>query len=201
MRQLETRGLMEYFKQSVEDATRRLGVTISDHTEFYIVDLLFRYADADTLSNRSFATKTKTFAELYLKSQAETYGRRALILKYIGDTTLFLTGCFSDSFQRSLVDIDYYATLGRMSYRDLLELASTRMAQWKLEDVFDELSEKYLQLMDVLAEVAVSDGPQKAADMLRVYERWLRTRSRRDETLLRQMGIIPLDYSTPKILQ
>jgi hypothetical protein len=201
MTELETRGLMEYFKSAVEDATQRLGVQISDHTEYYIVNLLFRYADARTLSNEPTGTRAGTFAELYLKSQGETEGKRALILKYIGDTTLFLTGCFSDCFQKSLVDIDYYATLGRTSYRDLLDLEASRSVTWKLEDVFDELSKKYMQLMDVLAEVAATDGPQKAADLLRVYDRWVRTRSKRDEALLRHMGVIPIDASTPKTIQ
>jgi len=198
--QLETRRLIEYFKEAVEHATQRLDVEISSNTEFYLVDLLLRYSDVQALSNKNLAAEAETFAELYLKSRGETCGRRALILKYIGDTTLFLTGCFSDSFQRSLVDIDYYANLGRTSYRELLDLAAARMVQWKLEDVFDELSGKFLRLMDVLAEVAASDGPQRASDLLRVYERWLRTRSRRDETLLRQMGIIPLDISSPTVL-
>ncbi len=200
MTQLETRRLIEYFKEAVEHATQRLDVEISSNTEFYLVDLLLRYSDVQALSNKNLATEAETFAELYLKSRGEACGRRALILKYIGDTTLFLTGCFSDSFQRSLVDIDYYANLGRTSYRELLDLAAARMVQWKLEDVFDELSGKFLRLMDVLAEVAASDGPQCASDLLRVYERWLRTRSRRDETLLRQMGIIPLDISSPAVL-
>jgi hypothetical protein len=201
MTELETRGLMEYFKSAVEDATQRLGVDISDHTEFYIVNLLFRYADARALSKEPIGAGAETFAELYLKSQGEAEGKRALILKYIGDTTLFLTGCFSDCFQRSLVDIDYYARLGRTSYRDLLDMEASRSVQWKLEDVFEELSKKYMQLMDVLAEVAATDGPQKAVDLLRIYDRWVRTRSKRDEALLRHMGIIPLDVSTPKTIQ
>jgi hypothetical protein len=201
MMELEPRGLMEYFKRAVEDARKRLGVDISDDTEFYIVNLLSRYADVNALANETMATGTGTFAELYMKSREEGFGKRAVILKYIGDTTLFLTGCFSDCFKRSLVDIDYYACLGRMSYRDLLDLVSLRSVGWKLEDVFDELSEKYIELMDVLAEVVVSDGPQQGADLLRIYERWVRTRSHRDEALLRHRGIIPLGVSTPDTLQ
>ena len=200
MTRLETAGLMEYFKDAVENATERLRVHISDETEFYVVDLLFRYAHAEALANRHLNTETGTFAELFLKSQEQPRDRRALILKYIGDTTLFLTGFFSDSFQRSLVDIDYYASLGRASYQNLLDLLTARVIQWRLENVFDELSEKFVQVMDILAEVAASDGPQQAADLLRIYDRWIRTRSRRDEGLLRQKGIIALEASSPNLL-
>lgn len=193
MTYLETKHLVEYFKEAVETARHRLDVEISQETEFYLVDLLSRYTDINTLSEQGIENKTGTFAELYLKSHGETYGRRALILKYIGDTTLFLTGYFSDSFERSLVDIDYYAGLGRSSYRDLLDLVAARVIQWKLEAVFDELSTKYIDLMDVIAEVAAADGSRDAGGLLRLYERWLRTKSRRDEALLREEGIIPLD--------
>jgi hypothetical protein len=191
---------MEYFKEAVEHATERLRVNISDETEFYVVDLLFRYADAKALASGHLHTETGTFAELFLRSQEQTGDRRALTLKYIGDTTLFLTGFFSDSFQRSLVDIDYYASLGKASYQNLLDLLSARVIQWRLEDVFDELSEKYVELMDVLAEVASCDGLQHAAGLLRLYERWVRTRSRRDEALLRKKGIIALNTSSPHVL-
>jgi len=199
MTRLEKKHLVEHFKEAVIEARNRLDVEISENTEFYLVDLLSRYTDINTLSEQALETKTHTFAELYLKSHGETYGKRALILKYIGDTTLFLTGYFSDSFERSLVDIDYYANLGRSSYRDLLDLVAARVIQWKLDEVFDELSAKYIDLMDVIAEVAASDGPRHAGGLLRLYERWLRTKSRRDEELLRQKGVIPLDVPPENI--
>lgn len=196
---VETTGLIEHFKKAVENATQRLHVNISDETEFYVVDLLFRYTDVKALATSGLALETGTFAELFLKSQEERGDKRAFILKYIGDTTLFLTGYFPDGFQRSLVDIDYYAGLGQTSYQNLLDLLAARVVQWRLEEVFDELSGKFLQLMDVLAEVAAADGPRHAIDLLRIYERWTRTRSRRDEVLLRQNGIIPLEASRPNV--
>ena len=191
---------MEYFKEAVENATERLEVEISKHTEFYVVDLLSRYSNIEALTSAELVPQEKTFAELFMESYELKTEGRARILKYIGDTTLFLTGFFSDSFQRCLVDVDYYASLGQTSYRNLLDLLAARVVRWGLEEVFDELSGKFFQLMDVLAEVSESSGPQHAADLLRIYERWLRTRSPRDERLLRQMGIIPTETSPPNIL-
>jgi hypothetical protein len=200
MTSLESTGIMEYFKEAVEDATERLKVEISEHTEFYVVDLLSRYTNIKALTSTELVSEEKTFAELFMESyELETEGR-ARILKYIGDTTLFLTGFFSDSFQRCLVDVDYYASLGRTSYSNLLDLLAARVVRWGLEEVFDELSGKFFQLMDVLAEVSEASGPQHAADLLRIYERWLRTRSQRDEKLLRKMGIIPTETSPLSIL-
>ena len=200
MTSLEPAGIMEYFKEAVEDATERLKVEISEHTEFYVVDLLSRYSNIKAPTSAELVSEEKTFAELFLESYELKTEGRARILKYIGDTTLFLTGFFSDSFQRCLVDVDYYASLGQTSYRSLLDLLATRVVLWGSEEVFDELSGKFFQLMDVLAEISESGGAQHAADLLRIYERWLRTRSPRDEKLLRKMGIIPTETSPPSIL-
>ena len=200
MPSLQSTGIMEYFKEAVEDATERLEVEISEHTEFYVVDLLSRYSNIEALTSAELVPQEKSFAELFMESYELKTEGRARILKYIGDTTLFLTGFFSDSFQRCLVDVDYYASLGQTSYRNLLDLLAARVVRWGLEEVFDELSGKFFQLMDVLAEVSESSGPQHAADLLRIYERWLRTGSPRDERLLRKMGIIPTETSPPNIL-
>lgn len=200
MTSLELTGIMEYFKGAVEDATERLKVEISDYTEFYVVDLLSRYTNIKALTSTELVSAKKTFTELFMESYELNTEGRARILKYIGDTTLFLTGFFSDSFQRSLVDVDYYASLGRTSYRNLLDLLAAQVVRGGLEEVFDELGAKFFQLMDVLAEISESSRSQHAVDLLRIYERWLRTRSRRDEKLLRKLGIIPTDASSITIL-
>lgn len=200
MTSLEQTGIMEYFREAVEDAAEKLKVEISDLTEFYVVDLLSRYANIKALTSTELVSEEKTFGELFWESYELNTEGRARILKYIGDTTLFLTGFFSDSFQRCLVDVDYYASLGQTSYRNLLDLLAARVVRWGLEEVFDELSGKFFQLMDVIAEVSESTGPQHAADLLRIYERWLRTRSKRDEKILRKMGIVPTETSPPSII-
>lgn len=195
-------GLKEYFRESLTMAAERLQVTISEHTEFYLVDLLSRYAHADAMNDSNITNGHQTFGQLYLASAGCSGDHRATILKYIGDTTLFMTGFFSDSLQRSLVDIDYYAELGRTSYLNLLDLFAARVIQWRISvDVFDELSANFCQFMDLLAEISGSDGASGDEDLLRLYERWLRTGSRRDETRLRERGLIPTASTSPKVLQ
>jgi hypothetical protein len=58
-------------------------------------------------------------------------------------------GFFSDSFNRSLVDIDYYIRLGERAYRSLAHHSRSHAG-----DVFDELSDKFSTFVDVLGEVS-----------------------------------------------
>ena len=46
-------------------------------------------------------------------------------------------------------------------------------------------------LIDVLNEVRASACPGSDANLLRTYEVWLKTGSRRAENLLRQQGVVP----------
>jgi hypothetical protein len=61
-----------------------------------------------------------------------------------------------------------------------------------LVNVFRELARKFLSLVDVLNEVR--DGARLSADVdvLRTYEIWRKTGSRRAATILEQNGVVPI---------
>jgi hypothetical protein len=106
-------------------------------------------------------------------------------LKHVGDVSLFVAGFFSDSLRRSLVDVDYYMSLGGYAYRSLATIDHT------LSPVFDELSERFGTFVDILADVSEQTGSSGDRDLLRLYERWVRTGSRRDGDRLADRGIVP----------
>jgi hypothetical protein len=104
----------------------------------------------------------------------------------VGDQSLFISGFFADSLNRSLVDVDYYIQLGGLAYRSL-----ARHGDGTFGDVFDELSDKFTTFVDVLGEVSERTSISSNADVLRLYEKWLRTGSRRSGELLAARGIVP----------
>jgi len=59
-------------------------------------------------------------------------------------------------------------------------------------DVYRELATKFQILIDVLHEVRDSARAESDVNLLRTYEIWLKTGSRRAEKLLRQQGIVPI---------
>jgi hypothetical protein len=59
-------------------------------------------------------------------------------------------------------------------------------------DAAKELAAKFQVLVDVLNEVADGARESSDVDLLRAYEVWLKTGSRRAESLLRQSGVEPL---------
>jgi hypothetical protein len=57
--------------------------------------------------------------------------------------------------------------------------------------VFDELAAKFTAVVDVLNEVSEQSTLTSNTDVLRLYEKWLKTGSRRSGTLLVAKGIVP----------
>ena len=68
--------------------------------------------------------------------------------------------------------------------------------------IFSELAEKFTRFVDVLSEVSDRSGTNSSTDLLRLYEKWLRTRSPRNGDLLLERGIVPnqlADHAVPPL--
>ena len=113
------------------------------------------------------------------------------MLRRVGDTSLFVAGFLGDGFARKLIDVDYYIDMGGAAYGRLSDtVRGTREGRAFGTVVFAELAEKFRDFVDVLAEIRDS-GKAAAIDVLRLYEVWLRTGSRRAARLLREHGLEP----------
>ncbi len=169
----------EYFRELVESAMQRQQLSAHELTSFYVVNLLAGFVRSASVDDRPLGVQ---FVQaLQAAGDAQRDG-----LRMVGDLSLFISGYFSDSLNRRLVDVDYYIQLGGLAYGSL-----ARGGDDTLGDVFDELSEKFVAFVDVLCEVSERTALTTNTDLLRLYERWLRTRSRRSGNLLASRGIVP----------
>jgi hypothetical protein len=171
---------VEYFKEQVEASMARQRLQAGDLTEFYLVNLLCQYIrlDQDADYGEPLA--------LRLARAAQTGGaERRARLRSLGDFSLFTTGFFSDSLRRSTVDLDYYVAMGEYAY------GSLSLAEDAFREVFAELARKFVGFSDVLADISERTALTSNNDVLRLYEKWLRTGSARDGQRLIQRGIVP----------
>jgi hypothetical protein len=173
---------VEYFKELVDGALSHQHLAAQEMTAYYVVQLL-----------ASFLQRSVTSAEddqplgLRLGRALEAGGmRQRATLREIGDLSLFVSGFFSDSLTRKLVDIDYYISIGGCAYNAL-----SRVETDTFSTVFAELGEKFGGFVDVLSEVSERTSCASNADVLRLYEKWQRTGSRRSGQLLVERGVVP----------
>jgi hypothetical protein len=185
---LRRESAVEYFKELVDEALARQRVNAGELTSFYVVHLLasfVRRPESPRAEGR-WATDAEPLASRLMQA-LETGGvRQRTSLREIGDLSLFVSGFFSDSLNRKLVDVDYYVTIGGHAYNAL-----SRQETDQLSPVFAELAEKFVGFVDVLSEVSERTFCASNADVLRLYEKWLKTGSRRSGQLLVEHGVVP----------
>jgi hypothetical protein len=58
-------------------------------------------------------------------------------------------------------------------------------------ELYHELAENFSVFVDILSEVSDKSFSHTNKDILKVYERWLKTKSLRDEKILKKEGIFP----------
>ena len=173
---------IEYFKELVEGAIARQGLAAGELTAFYVVHLL-----AGFVQRPEDVAGTEAPLAIRLGRALESGGlEQRASLKQIGDLSLFVSGFFSDSLNRSLVDVDYYASIGGCAYHALSRVESDHFSP-----VFAELGDKFVEFADVLSDVSERTGCSSNGDLLRLYEKWLKTRSRRAGQLLVERGVVP----------
>jgi hypothetical protein len=117
---------------------------------------------------------------------------RTRIMQRLGDTALFIAGVFADSLNRKLVDVDYYVAMGGSAYATVSDSMRGYRAEKSLASLFNELREKFIDFVDVLNEVSERSHLSSDQDVLRLYEIWMRTGSKRREAQLRKLGIEPV---------
>ena len=173
---------VEYFRELVESTMEHQRLAARELTCFYLVNLLAGFVHVESSPN---GAQEEALGVRFVRALREGGIKQRDQLRQVGDQSLFVSGFFGDSLNRSLVDIDYYMRLGEYAYGSL---AQQRDA---LGDVFDELAGRFPTFVDVLSEVSERTALSSNSDLLRLYEKWLRTGSRRSEDLLVARGIVP----------
>jgi hypothetical protein len=181
---VRTQSPTEYFRELVESAMQNQHLSAKDLTSFYVVNLLaaFVHLDRSPAADGDDALGVRLARAMQTAGTAQRDG-----LRKVGDMSLFISGFFADSLTRSLVDVDYYIQLGECAYGSL-----ARHGDAALGEVFDELAEKFTAFVDILGEVSERTALTSNTDLLRLYEKWLRTKSRRSGNLLAARGIAPV---------
>lgn len=179
---VESGTLTALFHELVEQALEAQGVASSETTEFYLVHLLERFAHPQKpdLLDPPLGVEFLRAGELPPVQRFDT-------LRRVADTSLFVTGMFVDSLDRSLVGPDYYTALGRNAYARL----SSETGRGQLADSFVELAERFPDFVRVLGVISELELFRNEAGALRLYKRWLQTGSAREADLLIRRGLIP----------
>jgi len=175
----------EWFREMVADALSHRRIKIQEVTEFYLVNLLAGFLATERLfvEDADGTVTAEPLALILLRAVEADRRMRAAHLRRLGDTALFVSGFFGDSLARSLVDVDYYIAMGGRAYG---ALADSERGQ---DALFEELSTRFGDFVDLFAEIAELSDLRSNRGLVRLYERFLATRSERVAQRLRERGV------------
>jgi len=190
----------DFFHEALNSALDNQGVEASRDAVGYVVHLLCGFARSDRLyEHTEDGYGLKPLAMVYSDAVfSSNAAERRQSLRRLGDVALFISGLFSHSLRRKLVDVDYYVAMGGSAYALLSSAAPRSAPAAALSPVFAELSQKFCDFVDVLAEVGEDANFAGDSDLLRSYELWLHTGSRRAERQLRRAGIHPSENTVSR---
>ena len=194
-------NLKEYFKDALHGVLANQHLAVEDQTEHYVVNLLTLFARSEALFEQTAEGLRLKPLVVMLSEALEARNRveRERGLQRLGDVSLFIAGFFARGFARKLIDIDYHIAMGGCAYGSLARglappgtPAPERARRGRvLGQVFAELAEKFQPMVDALNELSEAGYAHSDRDILRLYELWLKTGSRRSYALLKRLGVEP----------
>ena len=191
---VQVQNLADYFRTSIDGVISRQGVDVDPHAAHYVVNLLTLFSRSEELyedHGESYGLRPLALM-MADAAEAQTAAARNYALQRIGDVALFISGFFADSLANKPVDVDYYIRMGGTAYGSLSEEVRGTFRGNTFAAIYRELAVKFQVLVDVLNEVRDEARGESDRDLLRTYEIWLKTGSRRARKLLRDNGVVPI---------
>lgn len=148
----------------VSEAETLSARTLDETLESYLVFLLMRFVARPDLAGRVLAID-------YLRGSTSTGHLQVTQLRDVGDQCLLFSGLYPQHAERRLVRVSYYVDLGRGAYGQLAERLRHAGA-----DVYQQLCQGFVALMDVLQAMRSLDGTPAMAP-LQSLELWADTGS------------------------
>ncbi len=190
-------SLREFFRDAFHAASEHQRLDIDEQAEAYVVNLLTMFSRAEALYEQTAeGLRIKPLAHMLADAlDAPSALARQRSLQRLGDVSLFIAGFFARSFARKLIDIDYHIAMGGNAYSSLADTMQRSNSGRCVAAIYAELSQKFQRLVDALNEVSEMSYRHTDADVLRLYEIWMKTGSPRARSLLKSLGVEPVKHA------
>jgi hypothetical protein len=189
-----TASVSDFFEEIVDDAMKSRGVSASEGARSYVIALLTDLAKPGSPVERTLDRPLTLLLDEALHTPE--LGERFDKLRTLGDGVLYSSGFFADHFEARGVDTSYLIGIGRTAYDNAGSLIRTRApatSDEKKLDIFSELSAGFASFVEVIGEVAnatIASGVATSKGLLKLYERWLKTRSEKLADALSSHGFV-----------
>ncbi len=178
-------SIASFFDEVLEDALKVRKVDASQSAARYLVGVLADYAHPDEGHPLGKPLALSLQEALVTHAPAERFER----LRQLGDAVLYASGFFADHFAARGLETRYVSSIGMRAYVSAGAMLSAGTTKTHL---FEELANRFDEFASVFSEVAERTlAQQSSRDLVKLYERWLKTGSETVAGALVEHGIFP----------
>ena len=177
--------LADYFRERLLQLADDLSPTPQEDTLWYTGNMLARFGDSTQLfSFEEGRMSIRPLALLYKDAyEAQAEWERCLLLRQLGDLSLFLGALFPETYARKGINKDYFIGMGGGAYDYLAENAQDN------RHIFAELANMFARILELIAKACEKQSAFDAADILQLLQRWRQNNDPRLAEQLLALGI------------
>lgn len=188
-------SLKAYFHEALSDATEKNNLETTDHTLWYLTNLLDTYTRSEQFFDYQPDRGTLTpLADYYARAiKAGSTQEKRQHLQRLGDVAIFISGMFADALNRRAVGIHYYIAMGINAYGTLAETTPRSGREQTQQEIFSDLSQRFPAFVNVLGCVSPQTANTKneaCENLLQKVDEWQRTGDPTLASELREAGVL-----------
>lgn len=191
---IRTEKPIEMFKEWVTEAAQQQHIDPGSDSCCYVVHLLDQFVRPEGLYGDVGNRPEHPLGPLLFAAARAHGAERFMLLRAVGDLSLFLTGVFYGSLNRRRVSADYYSQLGGAAYGQ----AAAACRSKSNAELFEELAGSFVTLTMVLHFVSRRCALDVRPDLLALHDRFENDADEHSAAMLRGYGVaLPHDPSAP----
>lgn len=175
--------LKQFFGGLLSEAADRAKLQVSPLALDYVSSLLYQFHETAKLFIQK-GVRLPVLSDMLAEALEADLYRRVTLLRQLGDTSLMVSGYFPEALQKKLINRSYYFQMGGIAYSHLSDLTED-------QNIFDELSESFVKLADLITEVSTSIKIDRLS-ISELLEFYANSGSETALKKLKSAGIVPL---------
>ena len=112
---LSAGNLRDYFREALGNAMGEATVHLTPKCQLYLVNLLSEFSRAENVFSGTDYGENPTLVLMPSAQEAEP-GEAVRLYKHLGDSSLYLSGFFTESVEGRAVSHEYYRSMGESAY-------------------------------------------------------------------------------------
>ena len=139
-----------FFYKKIQQAKENKTIFLPENVEFYLLQLL-----CNKIQTFDFSKEDRCLAILLQKAIEAPFEEKIILLKKMGDNSLYLAGFFPDHFKGKPFNLDYYVCMGETAYKNLAGMLNRKKSSERaMSKIYQDMSQHFTTSISLLTSIS-----------------------------------------------